>query len=636
MTLLLLLSAMTMEAATHKVKFDSQRRKSGAKIALHDLNPDLPTDWTRYRFVGLEIKASTTQRFLVGFTTDHGYDELMVHSYVPGQWNRLVIPLIYLSEPPASSHDMASMYNKPRQTGWVNIGGNVGPLTGVDSIGIRQYMPFEDATVKIRDVQLYEKDPDDAYLGTKPALDLLGQSNLVKWKGKITSLKKLQKKWREEEEEEVSVGDLYGYSRYGGYRQHKTHATGFFRTERKDGKWWMVDPEGHLFLSIGACCISLGSGGGFKDLDKRADMLEQMPPEQFIYTDKGRNYRVADFATWNLQRRFGPSYEKPALDLTIKRMDKWGVNTIGNWSDKRVERSNRKAFTCTMYPAGIDGGLFGLGDPYEDGIEDGLHRSLKNMMEEYRDNPWLIGYYVGNEPTWLGQEQRVCENLLAGKDRAMKRALEEYLRQHGDSKETRKDFVYDTFDKYLTILKDVQHRLDPNHMNLGYRFANPYAVNRKVADICAKHFDIMSFNCYAIQPDHKLMDRLLEWTNLPMLIGEFHFGAVDRGLGQSLFQVAGQKERGDAYRYYVEQGFSHPGLVGVTYFTWMDEDVMGRFDGENYNCGLIDVTNLPYREQTEAMMQTATRLHDVHDGKETPFANRPERIVGMERGEDEW
>ena len=121
-----------------------------------------------------------------------------------------------------------------------------------------------------------------------------------------------------------------------------------------------------------------------------------------------------------------------------------------------------------------------------------------------------------------------------------------------------------------------------------------------------------------------------------MLIGEFHFGAVDRGLGQSLFQVAGQKERGEAYRYYVEQGFSHPGLVGVTYFTWMDEDVMGRFDGENYNCGLIDVTNLPYREQTEAMMQTATRLHDVHDGKETPFDNRPERIVGMERGEDEW
>ena len=200
MTLLLLLSAMTMEAATHKGKFDSQRRKSGAKIALHDLNPDLPTDWTRYRFVGLEIKASTTQRFLVGFTTDHGYDELMVHSYVPGQWNRLVIPLIYLSEPPASSHDMASMYNKPRQTGWVNIGGNVGPLTGVDSIGIRQYMPFEDATVKIRDVQLYEKDPDDAYLGTKPALDLLGQSNLVKWKGKITSLKKLPKKRCEEEE----------------------------------------------------------------------------------------------------------------------------------------------------------------------------------------------------------------------------------------------------------------------------------------------------------------------------------------------------------------------------------------------------------------------------------------------------
>jgi len=132
------------------------------------------------------------------------------------------------------------------------------------------------------------------------------------------------------------------------------------------------------------------------------------------------------------------------------------------------------------------------------------------------------------------------------------------------------------------------------------------------------------------------MDRLLAWTHLPMFIGEFHFGAVDRGLGQSLFQVAGQKERGAAYRYYVEQGFSHPGLVGMTYFTWMDEDVMGRFDGENYNCGLIDVTNVPYREQTEAMMETARCLYGVHAGDEAPFAQRPDRIVGMERGEDEW
>ncbi len=636
--LVLLLAGMAAQssAAKHKVFFDSSRRKSGAKIALADITAGLPRDWTSYKYVGIEMKATTTQRFLLGFTTDHGYDELLIHSYVPGQWNRLVIPLRYFAEPPASSHDFASMYNKPRQTGWVNIGGNVGPMTGVDTIGIRQYMPFQDAYVEIRDVQLYDEDPGDAYLGDKPALDAFGQSNLVDWKGKIRSLKKLRKAWRSEEDENVSANDLYGYSTYGGYKAHKTTATGFFRTEKSEGRWWIVDPEGYRFLSVGACCIGLGGGGWFKDLDKRKDMLKELPPEKFVRTGNGRRASSADFSAWNLERRFGENYVEPALSLTIKRMDKWGLNTIGNWSDSRVEKCGKKAFTCTMYPAGIDGELFGLGDPYEEGIEQRLRESLTSLMEGYRDNKWLIGYYVGNEPSWVGQEQRVCETLLSGRDRAMKSALKEYIQKYGDTPKVRQQFVYETFDLYLTILKKVQKSLDPNHLNLGYRFANPYSVNEDLAAVCARHFDIMSFNSYAIKPDHKLMDRLLATTHLPMIIGEFHFGAVDRGLGQSLFQVAGQKERGQAYRYYVEQGFSHPGLVGVTYFTWMDEDVMGRFDGENYNCGLIDVTNLPYKEQTEAMMETARRLYEVHAGDEAPFDQRPERIVGMERGEDEW
>ena len=631
-----LLWSGTMVAGVHTVKFDSNRTKSGAKIALRDLNPDLPRDWDGYNYVGVEIRVSTTQRFLLGFTTDHGYDELMLHSYVPGQWNRFVIPLVYLTQLPASSHDMASMYNKPRQTGWINIGGNYGPMTGVDSIGIRQYRPLRDAQVEIRDVRLYREDPGDAYLGTKPALDELGQSNLLEWEGKAHGLKQLKRLWKQEDDEKVSAEDLYGYSRYGGYREHRVQGTGYFGKQKVDGRWWLVDPDGCQFLSVGVCCIFTGGGGRFKDLDKRRNMLKQLPPEKYIAQDRSGGNRSAEFSPWNLERRFGPDNEQAAMDLTFKRMDKWGVNTIGNWSQTALEKAGRKAFTCTMRPAYVDGTLFGLGDPYEADFQERLEESLRNLMTQYRDNPWLIGYYVGNEPTWVGAEQRVCEALMGGKDRAMKTALKQYLQAYGDTPESRTAFVYDTFERYLAAVKRIQKKLDPNHMNLGYRFGNIYAVNERVARICAKYFDVMSFNCYAIQPDHKLMDKLLAWTDLPMIIGEFHFGAVDRGLGQSLLQVRNQAERGRAYRNYVETGFSHPGLVGVTYFTWNDEDVMGRFDGENYNCGLIDVTNVPYREQTEAMMETARRLYDVHAKLVAPYDQVPDFIVGWERGGDEW
>ena len=632
---MLLLVPMLLQAKVYKIHFDSQRTKSGRKIALRDLNAKLPTDWTAYKYVGIEFRASTTQRFLVGFTTENGYNELQAHTYAPGQWNRLVIPLVYFSEPPASSHDMASMYNKPRQTGWINLGGKVGPMIGVDSIGFRQYKPRTDGWVEIRNVEVYTEDPGDIYYGKKPALDELGQSNLVEWPGKIKGLAQLKKIWKEEENEEVSAKNLYGYSRYGGYLAHKTKATGFFHKEQKDGRWWLVDPDGYHFLSVGVCCIYPASGGQVKDLDKRQGMLKQLPPEKFIHENR-RSGRFADFSSWNLERRFGPNYEQPSIDLTIKRMDKWGVNTIGNWSDRRIEKSGRKAFTCTMHPAGVDSGLFGIGDPYEADFEERLEASLKPLMTGYRDNPWLIGYFVGNEPTWVGAENQLCKKLLEGRERAMKKALQDYLAKHGDSQESRVSFVYETFDLYLSTIKRMQHRLDPNHMNLGYRFGNAYAVTERLAAICAKHFDVMSFNGYAIKPDAKLMDRLLAWSGLPMIIGEFHFGATDRGLAQSLFQVKDQASRGKAYRYYVEQGFTHPGLVGVTYFTWNDQDILGRFDGENYNCGLIDVTNVPYREQTEAMMETARHLRAVHAGEKAPFNDKPDYIIGMERGGDEW
>jgi len=40
-------------------------------------------------------------------------------------------------------------------------------------------------------------------------------------------------------------------SRYGGWKARRVKATGFFRTEQVDGRWWLVDPEGYLFLSVG-------------------------------------------------------------------------------------------------------------------------------------------------------------------------------------------------------------------------------------------------------------------------------------------------------------------------------------------------------------------------------------------------
>jgi hypothetical protein len=95
-----------------------------------------------------------------------------------------------------------------------------------------------------------------------------------------------------------------------------------------------------------------------------------------------------------------------------------------------------------------------------------------------------------------------------------------------------------------------------------------------------------------------------------------------RGLAAGLVQTRDQAERGVAYRYYVEQAASFPAFVGTGWFQWIDQPSTGRMDGENYNIGLVDVTDRPYKELVEAVKATNKRLLAVHSGKAAPFGQK--------------
>ncbi|WP_321330669.1 hypothetical protein [uncultured Bacteroides sp.] len=621
-----------------KWKFDETKEVSGQKFALKAINPDLPRDWDKYNFVVLEYKISTAQRFQLGFTTNSGYNELRIMSYVPNAWNKLAIPLKYFTELPDAAVDLAATFNHARYTGWINLGGKRGPLQGVDSIGVRMRVPIGEPTIEIRSVTLSVEDPGDKYMENKVAVDEFGQSNLVDYADKAKSLNQLQKEWTVEENEKVNV-DAYNYSQFGGYKQKQVKATGFFRTENIDGRWWFVDPEGYLFLSVGVDCVNTGNGGNVRDLDKREGMFKELPPVDLIakYGQQGRRgVNSTSFGLWNLYRRYGEQFPEKSREMVIKRMDKWGLNTIGNWSSGDIMKMNKKAFMIPLRGIGIEHDLMGLCDIYDPNFQSSLDTTLKEFVEPYKNNPWLMGYFIGNEPAWLGEEVRLCELILQGKDRPIKDELKKYLDQKGDTPENRKEFILSTFNKFLIASNKTLKKYDPNHLNMGIRFGNISVLDEEILKICSGAFDVLSFNCYDLYPNPQMMDRALAITHLPMIIGEYHFGTVDRGMAQSLWQVNSQKERGVAYRYYTEKAYSHPGLIGTAYFQWSDEDLTGRGDGENYNCGLVDVTDRPYKDQVEAMMETAKRLYDIHAGKLLPVIRPPVRARGHEAIPDLW
>jgi len=628
---LLLLAQCTSAPKQFIVRFDNSKEVSGQKFAIKDITPGLPRNWDEYNFVVLEYRITSSQRFNLGFTTDSGYNELRMMSYTPNAWNKLAIPLKFFRRMPDANIDLAATFNQPRYTGWINLGGKRGELHGVDSIGIRMRVPIGNPEFEIRSIALSIDDPGDKYLGEKPAVDEFGQSNLLEYEQKIDSLGQLQAEWKAEEMDTVSAD--CNYSRYGGYLQKQVKGTGFFRAQKVDERWWFVDPDGYLFLSLGVDCVNPGEGGNARDLDKREGMFKQLPPEQFIQNFRGK--KVASFGLWNLFRRYGEDYQAKSCEMIIKRMNKWGLNTIGNWSSPEVYNLNQIAYTQQLRDLAMERKLMGLADVYAPGFAARMDSAMKSYLPKNKNNPWILGYFVGNEPSWLGQEARLCDLIMQGDDCPIKAELEKYLKA-GDTPERKKEFIYRTFRIFLQTVKQTMKRYDPNHLNLGIRFGSLSDLDEELLGICRDFFDILSFNCYSLTPDKDVLDRTFRLTDMPMIIGEYHFGTIDRGMSQALWQVNSEQERGVAYRYYTENAFAHPGLIGTAYFQWGDEDLTGRSDGENYNCGFVDVTDRPYKYQVGAVMETAKCLYSIHAGKTPPFDQTPVKARGHEGIPDVW
>jgi hypothetical protein len=466
--------------------------------------------------------------------------------------------------------------------------------------------PLGRPTLEIRSVRLSRQDPGSDILDKKPVVDEFGQWIPEDWPGKVNRLDQLKKEW-DAEEAGLRAGE-FGYCKYGGYLGTKARATGFFRVEQVDGRWWFVDPDGHLFFSTSS--TGIGGGGGDARLKGREDYFTAMPPSEAAPA-AGRRPQTGFYA-WNLARRHGAGSNTKWIDLAIRRMEAWGLNTIGNWSDSRLWDAHQKAYVVNLRGWGMETGYMGMPDVFSEEFPKIVDRAAAQQCAPRKDDPFLLGYFVANEPPWPGRESLVVDVILERPPSAIQREAKAFL-AGGDTPERRRQFIYRAFDRYLEVINAAIRRHDPNHLNLGLRFGGGLPPAEMLRASAA--FDVYSMNVYATSVNVKVLEEIYRVTGRPIIVGEFHFGVPGRGLAAGLVQVRDQAERGLAYRYYVEQAAALPAFIGSGWFQWVDQPSTGRMDGENYNIGLVDVTDRPYRELIEAMKTTHRRLHSVHAGK---------------------
>ena len=567
---LLLLTSRLSAMEPKSVTF--QGRISEHRWPLKLLDSNLPADWSGYEYLVLEMRTSTPQRFALWLYTADGPRRIMLQPFGQNVWLRASIPLRYFKGRDQAGQDLASANNRRSESFWMSVWGPFGPIDKVQALGVTMTYPINRPKFEIRSVILTTEDVGSDFLEKKPVLDLFGQWAHADWPGKIHSKEQLAEELAKEAKT-FADNNQFNTCEYGGYLNTQAKATGFFRVEQIDGVWWFIDPHGHFFLSTGSNCI------------------------------QGRGRRGATVDTKLIERR----------------MTAWGLNTVGNWSSFREsDNGRRKAYVATFRDPHTQPSFLGMPDVYSEEFAVRLDEAAKRQCKLLKDDPWLVGTFIGNEPPWPGRESELVDMFLNGPDTATKTKLQAYLAQ-GDTKYRRERFVHTMFEKYLDLINAAIRKYDNNHLNLGIRFGGspPEAVCRM-----ARKFDVCSINVYEYEPTRQLK-HIFALAGRPIIIGEFHFGVPANGLGAGLVQTLNQSERAAGYRYYVEQAMALPYFLGAHWFQWQDQPVLGRMDGENYNIGLVDVTNRPYPELVQALTATHKVLYDVHTGKVKPFSQRP-------------
>jgi hypothetical protein len=488
---------------------------------------------------------------------------------------------------------------------------------------------------------------------TRPApplsgfIDEWGQFAWDDWPGKLHGEGEFAARREAEERELAESPQVSGRDRWGGWEEGpRLEATGYFRAAKHDGKWWLVTPEGTLFWSSGPNGVRWAVP---TFVERREEMFAWLPASE---DPLSRHYsrqtasrgplaagRAFDFHAANLERKYGYPFAERWRDLALKRLRSWGFNTVANWSETALRTGEVPYVTTTTLSGSYNTVASStdpsqrIPDPFDERFAPAVAVRLAAAIGPHVSDPWCLGHFVDNELPWGASTSDATRTtvpfgVLAQKAEASpaKRAFLAQLQQGYASVEAlnqawgttlarwedlapparfndaiRADcarFLLAYARLYFSTVRTELRRLDPNHLYLGSRF---HVFSDPVIEAAAGHLDVITFNVYQRSIDPARW-AFLATIDRPALVGEFHFGALDRGMFHPGLQAAAnQQERAALFAAYLESALAHPSFVGAHWFTYVDQPATGRpLDGENYNIGLLTVTDTLYPEMIEA------------------------------------
>jgi len=486
-----------------------------------------------------------------------------------------------------------------------------------------------------------------------PLVDRYGQHRFADWPEKVHSDEELRADIAQEDARLAQMPPSPDFDQYGGYLKAgwREAPTGFFRTVRRGGRWWLITPTGHPCFYLGVCSVPAQTWET-TPVSGREFLFEWLPPREPPWAaawnanlwglEDGTEYVC--FYTCNLIRKYGPiGWAEQAEERALRRIRAWGFSGGGKWGAP-ASMVSLPVLGCGGTPR-----LANHPDFLDPRGAEAFRQELERQIAPRRDDPRVLGWSLGNEYEEIIKRDDIAAILAAGSETPAKRLLiDQALNEfYGGSLQklsaawaveaADRSALYAATpspppedleklrcfyaDRYYEFIYRAVKALDPNHLYFGFWIVPGWWENEQDWFLIARHCDVLGYDRYSPTYQSDLVARLQAETDRPTFCGEFSFPAWYQGLRgfgrYGAVSVQEDAEAGDLYARWVRAAAKDPYCIGMTWFLYRDQPITGRgpghgpraYHGEHFAFGLVTETDRPkwpmVQRMREANLQAA-------------------------------
>ena len=386
------------------------------------------------------------------------------------------------------------------------------------------------------------------------------------------------------------------------------------------GVAWLATPCGDRFFSLGVNVLD----GGYAEREKAGK-------------------------TWYSWKAFAPTLADWAAN-TRERLVAWGFNSAGGWA---LSPELLRLPTIVNLELGRQA-RFHWFDPFDPATEQRMNDLARELVAPYRGSPYRIGYFSDNEVGWWAgalfvfysskpassfTKQRWVELLRRHYDENWGRFTADFeppsgvdswaallsatqptrMKPGGGGIDVVREWTGIVAERYYALAEHAIRAADPDALYFGDRL--PIYYDPAAVRAMARHVDAIATNYNLDSGDGWIADYFFDGLRKlsggkPLLISEWFCAARDNRTGNRnnghLMTVATQAERAGAAAAATLHFAAIPEIIGAHWFQYYDHPRGGRLDGEDYDFGLVDINDQPYRRLTSALAMANRQAAAVH------------------------